>query len=193
MIRPVYIVDIIGEAVAGTTAEILPTLITNEQAVAEDGVSLIRTIDYQYGHRMELIQTLAQMDKSDEMARESKYPLVYLVQDFIETRGKIPGVYAEVSLNIIIAHQTSNTYKITDRMAKVFKPVLYPIYYTLLDKLADHVQINEYSEDIIIHQKIDRSYWGTSTVGGNEANALNDYVDAIEINNLSLKILYKNC
>lgn len=190
MTRPVYIVDIIGEAVASFTPTLLPILIANETAA--NGESLITTIDYQYGHKMELIQTLAQMDKN-ELAREAKYPLVYLVQDFIESRGRIPGVYAETALNIIIAHQTSNVYKIGERMEKVFKPVIYPIYYALLDALADHIQINEYSEDIIIHEKIDRSFWGTSSVSGNIENSLNDYVDAIEINKLQLKFLYKNC
>jgi hypothetical protein len=192
VILPVYIVDIIGDIVNQVKGDVLTKIIANETAVLEDGPSLIQTINYQYGHKRELIETLFQMDKGDELAFQ-KYPLIYLVQDFRESRGQQPGIYADVSLNIVIAHHTTRSFKITERYAQVFKPVLYPIYLSLIEKIAASKAVNMESEDLIRHDKTDRSYWGTQALGGNEANKLNDAVDAIEIENLALKIIFKNC
>lgn len=199
---PVYITDIIGEVVAAAKIAIVKrnpdkTLLefiqaNEKEALGNETDSLIQTIDYQHGHKKELIETLFQMDKSEE-ERELKYPLVYLVQDFAEERGKNASTYAEVSLNVIIAHHTNNQYKISDREEKVFKPVLYPIYDEFLNQLAKHSQIHDAHPTMIPHRKTDRSYWGRISVGGNDQNKLNDYLDAIEIENLKLKILFKNC
>lgn len=187
--EPTYIVDIIGEVISSFTPDVLPTIKANEQAAL--GSTLIDTIDYQYGHTVELIQTLAQYDASDQF-RRIKYPLVWLAMDFPEDRGDF-NWYAKVNLNIVIAHQTSSTDKMQDRMTKVFKPVLYPIYYALLEALSLHDLINENTPDIIKHRKFDRGYMGNITTNGNTANKLNDYVDAIELINLSLTILNNNC
>lgn len=189
MSNPTYIVDIIGEVVRTFTPDILPVIKTNE--IGANTSSLIDTIDYQYGHTVELIQTLAQYDKVDSF-RRLKYPLVWLVMDFPEKRGKLDW-YATTTLNIIIAHQTESTDKMENRMIKVFKPVLYPIYYALLDGLASHDLINENDADILQHTKYDRGYMGNIRADGNIANKLNDYVDAIEIINLNLTILKNNC
>lgn len=190
MTKPVYIVDVVGQVVQAVQAQVLSTIQAND--LAANGQTLIHAIDYQYGHLDELIQTLAQMD-GDTSTRVVKYPLIYLVQDFRERRGQEAGVYASVSLNIIIAHQTEPTDKITDRMVKVFKPVLYPIYYSLKEQLAKSAMILQGSEDMIPEDKFDRAYWGTQKVGGTAKNTLNDFVDAIELQNLQLKINYQPC
>jgi hypothetical protein len=141
--EPVYIVDIIGECfdsassyvyskVTGLT--LLETIQENETTVF--GSTSIQTLDYQYGHVQELLETLSQMTKSQEEYL-NKYPLCWLVQDFDEDRDTDGDYYADVNLNIIIAHQTVNAYKISDRMTNVFKPVLYPIYYSFMQALAN--------------------------------------------------------
>jgi len=195
MTNPVYIVDIIGDVVNNVRDEILQTIITNENAaLAPDEQSFINTINYQYGHKLELLETLKQMDQdASGQNKFLKYPLVYLVQDFVEDRGKQPGIYAETSLNILIMHQTEPTHKITDRYNKVFKPVLYPIYYSLINQINQSRFVNQGNEDLIPHTKIDRAFYGKKGLGGNEKNALNDFVDAIEIVNLDLKINYQPC
>lgn len=188
--NPVYIVDIIGAVVQKVQTEVLATIQTNETNAL--GATLIQNINYQYGHFRELIVTLAQWD-TDPSFQQQKYPLIYLVQDFREQRGKLAGVYADVSLNIIICHQTLAEYKATDRMANVFKTVLYPIYYSFIRQLAKHNLTFAASPDLIPHDKWDRTYWGTSGMGGNDKTMLNDFVDAIDIQNLQLKIDYQPC
>jgi hypothetical protein len=199
MITPVYISDIIGSVVAaasagkynGTDKTLLQTIKDNETA-ALGKPSKIEQINFQHGHKIELIETLYQMDKSPT-ERFNKYPLVWLVQDLTEEIGKETGVYAEVSLSIIIAHHTEHSHKIGTRMEKVFKPVLYPIYYQLLEYLSRSARVIEGNDEMIRHRKIDRSYWGRNAVGGNDKLKLEDYVDAIELENISLKINFSNC
>jgi len=190
--QPVYIEDIIGAVVQEVQVEVLATIQQNETAAL--GTTGIQNINYQYGHFRELIETLAQWD-SDLSLRSMKYPLVYLVGDFRESRGRLAGVYADISPTVIICHQTEATYKVTDRMANVFKPVLYPIYYSLLKQLAKSSMIFAASPDLISHDKWNRKYWGTGPIetGGSDKLALNDYVDAIEIQNLQLKIDFQPC
>lgn len=191
--QPVYVVDIIGSVVQKVIADVLSKIKTNEaQVLGETGIT---TINYQYGHFRELIQTLAQWD-TDLTLRVQKYPLIYLVQDFKEQRGRLPGVYADLALNIIICHQTQGDYKVTDRYVNVLKPVLYPIYYSLMNQLSKSNMTFAASPDLIPHDKYDRAYWGTSKQvgsGGTDRSVLADYVDAIDIMNLQLKIDYQPC
>jgi hypothetical protein len=192
--QPVYIVDIIAGIVQKVQAKVLSVIQANEAQVL--GTTNINAINYQYGHFRELIETLAQYDTSPSL-RVQKYPLVWLVTDFDELRGKKAGVYADVNLNIIICHQTHADYKSMERKEKVFQPVLYPIYYELMEQLAKDSMTFAASADLIEHRKTDRYYWGTkafNSIGrGNDANVLNDFVDAIDIQNISLKIDYQPC
>ena len=188
---PVYVVDFMKDIVTAMQDVVNSEEVLSQIKAAETqalGSTKIEVIDFQYGHKLELIETLLQMDKDPDM-RTRKYPCVYLVQDFVEERGN-PDWYAKVYLNVIIMHQTLQAYKITDRYAKVFKPVLYPLYYSLLTEICKNPQCNEYPPDSIVHTKIDRSYWGRND--NVEKNMLNDFVDAIEIENLSLKLNF-NC
>lgn len=188
--NPLYVVDVLAQIVEAVSDEVLTEIIENETAAL--GTSMITGINYQYGHRLELIETLIQLDKGGSPSNVMKYPLVYLVMDFSEARGSQDGVYAEVKLNIVIAHQTDNTDKITDRYRKVFKPVLYPIYYSLIEQIAAHHLVLQGNEDKIQHVKIDRGYWGRTALqgAGTTGNKLTDYVDAIELQNVDLKLYY---
>lgn len=189
MINPVYIEDIFESIVQKVSDQVLTTIQANETVAL--GKTLIQTIDYQIGHLFELVQTLSQMDKSVN-TRILKYPLVWLVTDFTETRGKQPGVYADTKLHVCIIHQTDSTYKAMDRKEKVFKPVLLPIYYSLIEQIANSTAILEGPEDLIIHSKTNRYFLGSNNITVNK-NTLNDYVDAVEIENLNLKFYYNNC
>ncbi len=187
--EPVYVVDVIEEVVKATSGAILNTIKNNETLVF--GETNITALSYHKGSFDELIEDLSQKDGSQE-ERLKKYPLIYLVRDFEEVRGREAGIYCSVSLRVIIAHQTEQTYKIVDREEKVFKPVLYPIYYEFMRQLGLSPMVNQ-TEESIRHIKIDRAYWGKNQQRGENKTALNDYVDAIEVRNLELKINYSNC
>ncbi len=120
----------------------------------------------------------------------------HLYMDFREQRGRTPGIYADTQLNFAICHQTEGDYKAADRYVNVFKPVLYPIYYSLMKQLTKSPLTVQGDQDMLQHDKWDRMFWGTSKVvggGGTDRSYLNDFVDAIEIQNLALKINYQPC
>ena len=190
--KPVRVKDVIGYAVGLVQTEILATIQANE--IAANGTTSINALNYQYGHIYELLQTLAQMDQDPSgAAGRIKYPCVYLLMDIREQRGRQPGIYSEVNLDIVIMHQTDPTYKAADRYEHVFEPVLEPIYYSLIKQLCTIPQTEQGNQDMLTHDKWDRLFWGTSSIGGNTGLAVNDYVDAIELQNLDLKLNYQPC
>lgn len=190
IVKPLYIVDIFADIVSRVENVVLSTIQANETAAL--GSTKIQGINYQKGHKIELIQTLSQME-ANASTQQQKYPMVYLVQDFTERRGRSIKQYAEVNLQIFIAHYTEATRKVDDRMTKVFKPVLYPIYYELMNQISLEPLIIQADEQDIRHDKTDRLYWGTQSFGGNKEHSLNDYLDAIEVNNLTLNFNFKTC
>lgn len=189
---PVYIADIIGEVFNSTMAAMVKpgkTLlqIIQENETAALGSTMIQQLRYSKSSFAELVETLAQADKSGT-ERFKKYPLGHLVRDFAEERGLAPGIYADVSLTIFIIHQSECAYKVEDRESFVFKPVLYPIYYEFLNQLKKSKWVKNGDTGTFRHTKIDHMFWGDHQLQTN-SNILNDYVDSIEIRNLQLKIL----
>lgn len=170
-----YIVDIIESVVDSVRAEYTPPSGFDSDAPF-----------YMYGHPLEIINILSQKDKHDTL-KYKKYPLVALFQDFEEIKGEDQAINAEVNLNIVIAVNTSQHYRSSERYANTFKTVLYPIYNLFLEKIAASGYFQT-APGIISHRKTDRVYWGKQGLYGTEANVFNDFLDAIEIDNLNLSI-----
>jgi hypothetical protein len=191
-IAPVYIDDIIEEVVQATSDEVLTTIQANEtEALGKS--SLIQQIRFSKSSFDELIETLFQADKSGE-ERFKKYPLIHLVQDISIDRGGEIGFYGTANLTIVFIHQTKQTFKTDERDENVFKPVLWPIYYEFMEQLKRSAWILNPWQNTgeFRHRVIKRAFWGNRQLKASE-NILNDYVDAIEVQNLQIKINYSNC
>lgn len=170
---PLYIVDIIGEVVAAADAVLFPTL--------------HKHILYTYGRSIQILQQLQSMnDGITSATKNGKYPLFALFQDFPETTGNGTGYYCTVTFpKISIATLTNSTDDPPTRYSQTFKPILYPIYQEFLRRLARHENTVVNDPAAIPHVKWDRP--GTQPEGDKTKGAnLNDYVDAIEIQNLQL-------
>jgi len=162
MKEAVYIVEIIGDCV---------------EAIQK---KLHMNINYVYGRQSQILQKIMDMDGSVNY-KDGKYPLFAVYMDFPERRGG--GYYMDLVLpKIIIATLTVQTNFADVRYSENFKPVLYPIYYEFFHQLSIHPEIIEHDEDFIPHTKWDRV--GTLPIGSD----VFDYIDAIEINNLSLTV-----
>lgn len=144
---------------------------------------------YMYGHPIEIVNTLKQKNKNGTF-KFKKYPLIALFQDFDEVKGENMAIDSRVSLRVVIAVNTSPKYVSSERYANTFKPVLYPLYNLLMEKIAKS-PYTQLAEGIVPHTKTDRVYWGKTGINGNEANVFDDYLDAIEITDLELE-LYNN-
>lgn len=173
---PRYIVDEFADIASKVSTKLLATLQTFD--------ANITGVHYLHGHPIEIIETLAERDKSGTF-RFKKYPLIALFQDFPEEMGQI-GYNGEARLHLIIARATQATYKAPDRYTKNFKPVLYPVYLELMKQIHYSKAFQTISETQIRHTKIDRLYWGKEGLYANEGNVFNDKIDCIEIKDLRL-------
>jgi hypothetical protein len=137
-------------------------------------------LNYQYGYVEVLNETLEQWSKSKDHAA-LKFPLVWVMQPFVIARGE-RGFYGSVEgLKIFIINNSEKTLKAPDRMAKNFKPIIYPIYRELMNQINRHNAFeSSYSRK---HKFTDRYYWGEQ-----QQSVLNDVVDCSEIAVLELKI-----
>ncbi len=149
---------------------------------------------YMYGHPLDVIGQLQAKDSND-VYKFRKYPVVILFQDFDEDYGESHSIKSEVTgLNVIIATSTSPDYISEQRYTNNFKPILQPLYELFVEHLIASRQFLEIGEGLVPHVKTDRLYWGRSGLYGNEANIFNDYIDAIEISDLHLKLSkFKYC
>lgn len=147
--------------------------------------SNIEAINYQHGHPMEIVETLAQYDEAEGF-KYRKYPLVLLVEDIKEHHGNADGRFAELDLRIFLINHTKPDYKSEERYEKNFDPFLFPMYQSLMNNIYrdPHFLIPDvYSID---HIKYNRLYWGKESLKGNTENALNDHIDAIEIQSMKI-------
>lgn len=191
MANEVYIEDVIEEAVNKTSTKVLSTIQANEQAAL--GQTLIQGIRFSKSSFDELIETLKQAD-GDPVEKYHKYPLVHLVQDVVINRGEEINVFGSANINLVIIHQTEQTYKIDDRDLKVFKPVIWPIYWELFRQFKKSKWIfGSYTvTGEFRHKVIKRAFWGNRQLEGSK-NILNDFVDAVEIRDFPLKLNNSNC
>lgn len=146
---------------------------------------------YIYGHPIEIAQRLSIKDQSD-INRYRKYPLIALITDFTETHGNTIDYDYTAPFKLLIVGSTKPEYTSEERYEATFKPVLYPIYSLLIEKLFESPYTAIVDPDLIEHQKIDRLFWGRNTENGNVGLVFNDFLDAIELNFEPIKILKTN-
>lgn len=181
--KPLFVVDEIGEVVTKVSTKMTPSL--------KDYDPLITGVHYEHGHPLEILETLAQKDKSDTYVFK-KYPLIALFQDFTEDRNKDLGFQSNSPLHIIIARGTSQAYKAEERYAKNFKPVLVPIYLELLNQLGFSKAFSTGPISRLRHEYTERLFWGKDGLYGKEGNIFNDFIDCIELK-INVKVNLKKC
>ena len=141
----------------------------------------INAISFMYGSSNEMIETLAQKDKSPNY-KYNIWPSIMLFLDLSANISSTAGQYPEYTLQMAIVMPTDPTYKCTERYENVFEPILYPLWQELITQIADSGCFSDY-RDTIKYTKYDRPYWGR------QGNTLAEVVDAIELKDLKLKLL----
>lgn len=155
------------------------------------------SINYMYGHRAEIADRLRAMTK-DAVNKDKKYPLVALRMDIPEQLQD--GVYQYI-LNVALITFTDKKYNAVERMTRIFKPKLYPLYYDFMRALkVSGLFMWPNGQEFPEHVKIDRPFWGvgftdnnSGSQPGSTAQLFDDPVDAIEIVNLKLNKRFKTC
>lgn len=146
-------------------------------------------IYFMHGHPIEIINRLQEKLKNPS-AKDQRFPLIILLHDFKINRNKDTASYGATSLNVVIATMTKQEYNADQRKENVFKPVLYPILKEFLNQIESSPY---YSIGLngVQYDQTDRYFWGKQGLYGNTGNIFNDYIDAIELENLKLTILNK--
>jgi hypothetical protein len=159
------------DVAAAVSAKLLTQLKAHE--------STIEAVNYDFGHPIEIIETLTQKDESATLVYK-KYPLIALFTDIPEEKG-IVGRYSDAKLSIVVVHHTEYDFKASERLQNIFKPVIHPIVDELMIQLALNPYFTVYNADDIKRTETDRYYWGRQSNAGNTALKFNDYLDATEI------------
>lgn len=169
---PVYIVDIIGSAVANTNT-VLRSDASSYLSVSD------RNIQYIFGDQEEINKQLQLLSQGTE-SKITKYPLIALVMPFPETIG---GEYLRVDIErMFFATVTGKDELFGTRYVNYFKPVLYPIYYEFFNQLS-HFTV-EGDPNTIYRKKTDVP----RVVPSGSDGLTNDYVDAIVVSNFNFLI-----
>ena len=156
--------------------------ITDVFAGAPTAVSLVLT--YDHGHVINMVNRFKEASHSDTL-KFTQFPAICLFQDIPEKHSR-DSKQREVTLHIGIITSTKPEYTEAERYDHSFDPVLFPIYENLIDAIncSGYLQIiDEY------YDYYERVYYGKSGLYGNTGNIFNDFIDAIEIQNLKVKIL----
>ena len=148
---------------------------------------------YSYGHILEIANILAKKDNSTQELSFKKYPIVILILDVKRRPNQKLQTTDYEDVNIIIANKTKPTYVASERKSNNFDPILHPIYEKLIIGLSRNKLLNN-SESIpfINHVATDRYFWGTE-LNNNSKNIFNDFLDAVDIRGLKIKVQNINC
>ena len=162
---------------------IIITLPSNKK-VAPTACEVVLVFDH--GHPLEIVNRVKEYQESDTLKFEA-FPRICLFHDFEEKKT----FQNNVTCTLVIVTDTSKDYTAAERYTYTFDPILTPLYNLFLATLLEADNIETTEGNWFKHTKIDRLYWGKNGLYGNSANIFNDYIDAIEINNLELII--NNC
>lgn len=124
---------------------------------------------------------------------QENFPLVWLMMNYDEDRGRDFSVYAEVSCNLVIVVPTDNSYTQKQRDDITIKPRLLPIYEEFIKQVSNSQKFSTPPINQIRHKMTVRPYWGGGDVNGADTdNLFKKHVDAIKISGLQLKIKHSN-
>lgn len=157
-----------------------------------------RTVDpfhtyFDYGHYAEVVRNLKEKDGSIN-AKNSKYPLIWLVMDFVEKCGDVQDSYCLLpDLQLLIASGTSIEETTASRIENNFKNRLIPVYREFMSQLAASGFFFNIDADYVPHERILRPYWGGQETGNGTANLFNDFIDCIQIRKLRLRVNENVC
>lgn len=151
-----------------------------KEVVSNVSIALGKPVYFDYGRHPEVQRNLLKKDKQPSL-KDKKFPLVWLVMDFLEDYQASSRVAELPNLSIWILERTKPDYKMDERRDNTFVPTLYPIYEELLKQFSKSASFMMPSK--IPHNKTDRAYWG-----GDNKNMFSDYIDAVEISGLKLSV-----
>ncbi len=144
-----------------------------------------KVVYFMHGNEKEIMTTLQSMTDAPA-TKNAKYPLVALFRDIqeevIQQRN---GLSIKCKPHLAIFNLTDKTYRAEERKVKSFDKVLQPIFEEFIRQLTKSKAFGMPLVKDMFIKKWDCYFYGTQKA---QANVLNDYVDAIEIETITLQL-----
>lgn len=159
---------------------------TSEAIAANPSVDfgpIPKHVYFMHGHPKEIVAVLQSYTNSPLM-KSQKYPLVALFRDIREeVIQQANGLGIRFKCRAVICTLTNPNLRADDREQRNFKPILIPIFEELLRQFSLSPLFGMPTIEEMKVIKWDRYFWGSQMV---DQNILNDYIDAVEIESISL-------
>lgn len=139
---------------------------------------------FEHGTPIEIINRLSEKGIVNSY-KYKRYPLIALFEDIPAKSGK-GGISLEATATLIFAVETDPNYTASQRYQHSFDPILTPLYELFIKYLRKSQYILTMPN--LKYEPIYHVFWGRQGLYGKEGNIFNDYLDAIELKNLELKI-----
>jgi hypothetical protein len=155
-------------------------------------VDIGKDINFMFGDTA-YINNILKIYSSYSRTSNIKFPLLALHAPFDEVRGSEKGIFTSSSVAITIAINTLSRYTNEERAEKSFKEELRPIYDSFIKqlKMNKHIELPYNSE--ISHIYRERYDLGSRGAMDSNGKKLDDLIDAIEIENLEIKVKQLKC
>jgi len=139
-----------------------------------------------FGSYAELMEWLKNRNDSKTF-KNQRFPLVALIDYGTESISNQENIYEETNLYMILLTPTDVNWTNTRRLQESFIKTLYPLYYELIYEFKRNKDkfFHIMPSDKPLHEKTDCFFVGSEK----SQNIINEFVDAIEIKNLKIKIL----
>ena len=149
----------------------------------------VPVINFHHGRPLEIVNTFKQIAQNSTY-NKGMFPAICLFSDYPE----VISYERSLTLQLVIITDTSKHYTVAERYINSFDPILTPLYELFLKQLAKSNYVDSDSDSVLYFEHIrwNRPCWGKDGIYGAVADIFNDFIDAIEIENLKLKIL-KTC
>jgi hypothetical protein len=142
------------------------------------------TLKYRYSTAQEWINELTQLSSKSDISK--MYPFLFINSVKVTESGETDRM---VTIGELVLATLSNTvWTAEQRKLKNFDLWLSPLY----DHLIEAMQLSRYFSLVSIGTRTDHLFYGKQGLYGGEGNVFHDRIDAIEINNIKLR-LYKTC
>ncbi len=168
------VLDVIEEVVAKVNQELTPVLKAYD--------SNITGVHFMPGSVNEITSRL--MKREQNGMEYDRYPLIALFNGYPETYFADGSVVT--TLYMAVVRDTNPNLITKERYQVNFKPVLIPIVEKFVDTLIHHRSFIGYYPEKITTKII--PYWDSTKPPNAQANVFNDFLDAIEITNLTIKL-----
>lgn len=152
------------------------------------GQSIGKDINYIFGNTTYVNSILKTIEKGS-----FRFPLIILHTPFNETRGYDKSLSGEAKIAVTIAVRTKSDYTNTKRLNESFVKQLRPMYDAFIQAFRNHNQIAIQYDEQIPHVYRERYDLGSSGAMDSNGKKLDDLIDAIEIENLEIKVKTKKC